>query len=125
MSPGSPIRTRKTRCLFATSSYYLYALAPGTGQPVEQFGDHGRDDLRQDLGRDPATLGVFLTSPGIVYQDLLITGFRTGYEKFQDPDGYPAVVPQWGHSMPSISTPATCSGRSRLANTPNWRRGPV
>lgn len=75
------------RRLFATSSYYLYALDPATGQPVEQFGDHGRIDLRQDLGRDPATVGVFLTSPGIVYQDLLITGFRTG-------EGVPAAPGQ-------------------------------
>ena len=64
--------------LFASSSFYLYALDPRTGQPVPSFGDGGRIDLRQGMGRDPDTLGVFLTSPGIVYKDLLITGFRTG-----------------------------------------------
>lgn len=64
--------------LFVSSAQYLYALDPDTGAPVKSFGTEGRIDLREDLGRDPATIGVFLTSPGIVYRDIIITGFRTG-----------------------------------------------
>lgn len=75
------------RRLFVSSSFYLYALDPLTGRPVDAFGDHGRIDLRQNLGRDPQTIGVFLTSPGIIYHDLLITGFRTG-------EGVPAAPGQ-------------------------------
>lgn len=75
------------RRLFVTAAHYLYALDPDTGRPVEAFGDRGRIDLRQDLGRDPATIAVFLTSPGIVHRDLLITGFRTG-------EGVPAAPGQ-------------------------------
>lgn len=66
------------RRLFVSASFYLYALDPETGRPVPDFGKQGRIDLREDLDRDPATIAAFLTSPGIVFRDLIITGFRTG-----------------------------------------------
>jgi quinoprotein glucose dehydrogenase len=48
-----------------------------TGKPVLTFGDHGRIDLRVGLGRQPASAqSVYLTSPGVVYKDLLIVGGR-------------------------------------------------
>ena len=71
-------RNGNERRLFVTNSHYLYALDPATGQPISGFGNGGRIDLREGLGRDPATLAVFLTTPGIVWHDLIITGFRTG-----------------------------------------------
>ena len=37
---------------------------------------HGRIDLHQDLDRDPEKQSVSLTSPGIIYKDLLIVGGR-------------------------------------------------
>ena len=56
---------------------FLYALDAETGKPVESFGDHGRVDLRENLGREPASANsVSLTSPGIVYKDLIIVGGR-------------------------------------------------
>lgn len=66
------------RRLFASSSTFLYALNPATGAPIKSFGTDGRIDLREGLGRDPQALAVFLTTPGIIYRDLIITGFRTG-----------------------------------------------
>jgi quinoprotein glucose dehydrogenase len=63
--------------LFVTSVTNLYALDPETGKPIPTFGDGGKIDLRQDLDRDPNQNAVFLTSPGIVYRDLIIVGFRT------------------------------------------------
>jgi quinoprotein glucose dehydrogenase len=62
---------------------YLYALDAKTGQPIPSFGENGRIDLRNDLGRDPATVSISLTSPGIVYKDLIIVGGR-------DPETLPA-----------------------------------
>ncbi len=41
------------------------------------FGTNGRIDLREGLGRDPQTLSVALSTPGVVYKDLLIIGSRT------------------------------------------------
>ncbi len=56
---------------------FVYALNAITGRPIESFGHHGRIDLRENLDRRPATSqSVDLTSPGIVYRDLLIVGGR-------------------------------------------------
>jgi quinoprotein glucose dehydrogenase len=61
----------------------VYALDAATGKPIPSFGDNGRIDLRKDLGRNPETQSIALTSPGVVYKDLLIIGGR-------DPETLPA-----------------------------------
>ena len=55
---------------------FLYALDAATGKPIPSFGDKGRIDLRNDLGREPEKQSIALTSPGIVYKDLIIVGGR-------------------------------------------------
>jgi quinoprotein glucose dehydrogenase len=56
---------------------FLYALDAGTGKPVATFGTDGRIDLRGDLGRTPVERqSVVLTTPGIVYKDVVIVGGR-------------------------------------------------
>jgi len=56
---------------------YLYALDAATGKPVPTFGDDGRIDLRENLGREPASANsIYLTSPGVVFEDLIIVGGR-------------------------------------------------
>lgn len=56
---------------------FVYALDAATGKPIPSFGDGGRIDLRENLGRHPASSqSVDLTSPGIVYKDLVIFGGR-------------------------------------------------
>ncbi len=67
--------------LFTSYGTYLAALDPATGQPIPGFGQNGRIDLREGLGRDPGQMAVFLTSPGVVYRDLIIVGFRTSERK--------------------------------------------
>ena len=62
---------------------FLYALDAATGKPIATFGKDGRIDLREDLGRDPERQSIALTSPGIVYKDLIIVGGR-------DPETLPA-----------------------------------
>jgi quinoprotein glucose dehydrogenase len=58
-------------------SNFLYALDAATGKPVASFGSQGRVDLRENLGREPASAqSIYLTSPGIVYKDLIIVGGR-------------------------------------------------
>jgi quinoprotein glucose dehydrogenase len=61
--------------IFAGSGRYVYALDGKTGQPIPTFAG-GRIDLHQDLDRDPEKQSVSLTTPGIVYRDLLILGGR-------------------------------------------------
>lgn len=64
------------RILFGVLNF-LYALDTGSGKPVATFGKGGRIDLRENLGREPAkSQSIYLTSPGIVYKDLVIVGGR-------------------------------------------------
>lgn len=55
---------------------FVYALDAETGKSITSFGKNGRIDLREGLGRDPESQWTPLTSPGTVYQDLLIVGGR-------------------------------------------------
>ena len=56
---------------------FVYALDAATGTPIPAFGKAGRIDLRENLGREPAAAqSVDLTSPGVVYKDVVIFGGR-------------------------------------------------
>jgi len=66
------------RRVFAAVGDFIYALDPATGKAIATFGTDGHIDLRQNLGRDPETQGVRLTSPGVIYGDLMIVGGRVG-----------------------------------------------
>src|SRR5580704_5637577 len=58
-------------------SNFLYALQAATGKAIPSFGSAGRIDLRENLGRQPASAQfIYLTTPGIVYKDLIIVGGR-------------------------------------------------
>jgi quinoprotein glucose dehydrogenase len=61
--------------LFVAVRQFLYALDAKTGKPVPSFGAGGRIDLRDGLGseREPKEM-VSLTTPGVIYKDLLIVG---------------------------------------------------
>lgn len=63
--------------LFEGLLSYLYALDPATGKPITYFGDNGRIELRRDLD-EPNIKESFaaMTSPGVVYRDTIIVGFR-------------------------------------------------
>ena len=68
--------SRGERRLFVAVQSFVYALDPATGKPIAGFGAQGRIDLRENLGRHAAEQSYVLTSPGIVYRDLLIVGGR-------------------------------------------------
>ncbi len=55
---------------------FVYEINADTGKAVDSFGDHGRVDLRENLGVDPSTASIALTSPAVVYKDLFIVGGR-------------------------------------------------
>ena len=48
------------------------------GKPIQTFGTGGQIELRENLGRYLETQGVRLTSPGVIYKDLMIVGGRVG-----------------------------------------------
>lgn len=63
--------------IFVGAMNFLYALDAKTGNPIESFASHGRIDLRENLGREPANAqSIYLTSPAVVYKDLVIVGGR-------------------------------------------------
>jgi quinoprotein glucose dehydrogenase len=62
--------------LFAYILNFLYALDPATGKPIASFGEGGRLDMRKYLDSDYTQNSVVLTTPGVLYEDILILGFR-------------------------------------------------
>jgi quinoprotein glucose dehydrogenase len=63
--------------IFAGVMNFVYALDALTGEPVTRFGSQGRIDLRENLGREPASeQSIALTSPPAIYKDLVIVGGR-------------------------------------------------
>jgi quinoprotein glucose dehydrogenase len=64
------------RRIFASVQSFIYALDPRTGKAIESFGNQGRIDLREGLGREPSKVSVVFTSPGVIYKDLLIISGR-------------------------------------------------
>jgi quinoprotein glucose dehydrogenase len=70
--------------IFSAWHQYLYSLDAATGRPDPRFGVNGRIDLRDHL-REPKEM-LSLTTPGIVYKDLLITGSITA-ETLPTPPG--------------------------------------
>jgi quinoprotein glucose dehydrogenase len=69
--------------VLAGVTHYLYALDAQTGKVIPSFGEQGKIDLRKGLRGDYLTQSIDLTSPGIVYQDLIIVGGR-------NPETYPS-----------------------------------
>ena len=69
--------------LFAGILNYLYCLDPETGRPIASFGEDGRIDLRKGLREPWDQQSIALTTPGIVYKDLIIVGGR-------EPETHPA-----------------------------------
>ena len=67
----------KQKILFADTLYALWALNPDTGEPIAGFGRNGMIDLRNNLGPESPAGTVAITSPGVIYKDSIITGFRT------------------------------------------------
>lgn len=69
--PGNT--SRPPRILF-TTGHYLMALDARSGKLVEGFGEGGLVDLRENLGRDVASVSVNAPSPGVLFEDLIIMG---------------------------------------------------
>ncbi|HYD85539.1 MAG TPA: PQQ-binding-like beta-propeller repeat protein [Opitutus sp.] len=65
------------RILFGTGQW-LHAIDARTGKLIESFGEKGRVDLSQGLGRDVTGLAIQANTPGVVYRDLIIMGMRLG-----------------------------------------------
>jgi len=63
-----------------TAGNDIYCLNALDGKLITIFGDSGKIDLHNDLGRDVKNLFVTSTSPGIIYHELYIIGTRVAEE---------------------------------------------
>jgi quinoprotein glucose dehydrogenase len=74
-------KDRSDRRLFYASNHILHAIDARTGRLILTFGAAGSVDLKQGLDRDPKTIRlVQSTTPGRVFEDLLILGSATNQE---------------------------------------------
>lgn len=64
---------KESRIFFGFRNY-LYSLNARTGRPAAGFGQQGRIDMREGLDRDATGLSISLSTPGVIYRDLLIVG---------------------------------------------------
>lgn len=62
--------------IFFTAGSRTYAIDTRTGQSIAEFGTDGYIDLHKGLERNVDNNFVVSTSPGVVYEDLLIMGTR-------------------------------------------------
>jgi glucose dehydrogenase len=73
--------------IYAGVMNFLFCLDAQTGKPIASFGEEGRIDLRKDLPGNSSALSIALTTPGIIYKDLIIVGGRNP-ETHPSPPGY-------------------------------------
>lgn len=79
--PGPPTRRYRQRGVtvyrdrvFTTWRNFLYALDRHTGRPIKTFGDNGRIDLRQNLDWPVDRAFISASSPGVIFEDMIIMG---------------------------------------------------
>ena len=67
----------KDRRILAGIGHYLYELDAANGKAISGFGNDGRIDLRENLGREIETMSLYISSPPSIYKDLVIVGDGT------------------------------------------------
>ncbi len=60
--------------LFVSQRNRLWALDRKTGKPIESFGKQGIVDLREGLGRPIEGLSVSASTPGVIFDGMLLIG---------------------------------------------------
>ena len=80
-------RDRSERRLIFTMNNYLQEIEARTGMSILTFGAKGLVNLKEGLGRDPATIArIQPNSPGRVFENLIMLGSATG-ENYLAPPG--------------------------------------
>jgi quinoprotein glucose dehydrogenase len=112
------------RILFSVGPW-LYALDAKTGKPIPGFGTNGRIDLHEGLGAGNENKFVVATTPGTVFNDLLIMGTRVSEESDAAPGHIRAFNIRTGklawifHTIPQPGEP----GFETWPNDPKLNRG--
>jgi len=66
--------------IFYGAGSKIYAIDINDGRPVRTFGTNGRIDFADHTGRETGTYNPYIvvSTPGVVYKNLLISGMRVG-----------------------------------------------
>lgn len=67
---------KDAQLLFYAAGSTLFCVNAVDGSLFTSFGKKGTLDLHEDLGRDVSELYVAMTTPGVIYKDLIIIGSR-------------------------------------------------
>jgi len=67
---------KDTRIVYGTGDGYLICLHAATGKPVATFGDRGRIDLTQGLGRPVERRLYGVSSPPVICRDVIVMGSK-------------------------------------------------
>ena len=60
--------------VFFTHRNFLWALNRKTGKPIPSFGSEGKIDLRENLDRPIEKMSISASSPGVIFEDMIILG---------------------------------------------------
>lgn len=67
---------KDSKRIFYAAGSNLFCINAVDGKPINSFAEQGRLDLHNDLGRDVSDLYIAMTTPGIIFKDLIIIGSR-------------------------------------------------
>ena len=80
-------KDRKDQRLIFAADSYLQEINLKTGVTIPSFGNDGRVNLREGLGRDPKSIGEIQSgTPGRIFENLIILGSAPG-EMYVSPPG--------------------------------------
>ena len=114
--------------------YRLFALDRTTGRKVPGWGnDSGWVDLREGLGRPAKEISVSASTPGVVFEDLLIMGSTVPEQFAERSRRHPRVRPEdrlrCGGAFTRSRIPVSRGTRRGLPMRGRWpaarTRGPV
>lgn len=71
--------------IFYAAGSQLFCVDAETGNLILSFGDKGKIDLHDDLGKNAKDMYIATTTPGIIYRDMIIIGSRVSEEAVAAP----------------------------------------
>ena len=94
---GQPIRGLEShgsgvnrRLLFASRNF-IFAIDPASGQAISTFGDGGKVDIREHLRGPAEDNGMYITTPGTVFENLYIFSGRVSESTPSSPGDIRAI----------------------------------
>ena len=67
---------KNKKIIFFGFGHLLYALDANTGKPIPSFGSNGKINLRDGLSQPGTDEYLVYNTPGVIFENLLITGMR-------------------------------------------------